>query len=164
MTSIRAVRLQRVNQLRVPVASAIMVRCSTRLLVKSVRCEPAGCNIYFKFISIIHLYMVRAGLLLIIGWQYSLYTAISIYHAFILAGCWRNPAQTYHDARSTKHQVQHKRTSNLSQNYYILAFFRYVYDITAVQKVCTTDINALLQNLKNVCLKWKFTVKFERAN
>ena len=52
-------------------------------------CATAGCIIYFKFISIINLYMFRAGLLLIIRWYYSVYTAVYICHAFMLTGCWQ---------------------------------------------------------------------------
>jgi len=32
---------------------------------ESLQYEPTGCTIYFQFISIINLYMFRAGLLLI---------------------------------------------------------------------------------------------------
>ena len=42
----------------------------------SVQYEPTVCTIYFQFISIINLYMFRAGLLLIISRYYSVYTAI----------------------------------------------------------------------------------------
>jgi len=38
--------------------------------------EPTGCTIYFQFISVINLYMFRAGLLLIISSYYSVYTAV----------------------------------------------------------------------------------------
>jgi len=43
--------------------------------------EPTGCTNYFQFISVISLYMFRAGLLLII-WRYNyvrIYTNCSIY-------------------------------------------------------------------------------------
>ena len=43
--------------------------------------KPTGCTIYFQFISIINLYMLRAGLLLIIRKYYSVYTSIGICRA-----------------------------------------------------------------------------------
>jgi len=42
---------------------------------------------YSQFISIINLYVFRVGLLLIIRRYFSVYAAIGICHAFILAGC-----------------------------------------------------------------------------
>jgi hypothetical protein len=42
---------------------------------------------YSQFISIINLYMFRAGLLLINRRYFSVYTYIGVCHAFMLAGC-----------------------------------------------------------------------------
>ena len=48
----------------------------------SVQYEPTGCTVYFHFLSVINLYMFRAGLLLITRRYYSVYAAIGICHGF----------------------------------------------------------------------------------
>jgi hypothetical protein len=50
----------------------------------SLKYEPTRCTIYFQFISIINLYMLRAGLLLIIRRYYSVYIAVSIVYVMRL--------------------------------------------------------------------------------
>jgi hypothetical protein len=56
------------------------------------RKKPKGCTIYFRFISIINLYLFRAGLLLNIRRYYSVYKEIGTCHAFMLTGSWQDPS------------------------------------------------------------------------
>ena len=55
----------------------------------SVQYEPTGCTIYFKFISIINLYIFRTDLLLIIRRYCSVYAAVGVCNAFMLNGSWQ---------------------------------------------------------------------------
>ena len=56
----------------------LTVRRDTRV---SIQQELTECTVYFQFISIINLYMFRAGLLLITNRNYCVYTGIGICHA-----------------------------------------------------------------------------------
>jgi hypothetical protein len=49
----------------------------------SVQCEPIGCTIYFQFISVINIYIFRAGLLLIIRRYYSVNIAIDMSRVYV---------------------------------------------------------------------------------
>ena len=55
---------------------ALANRMKNEQVHASVQYEPRGSTIYFQFISIINLYMFRAGLLLISRRHCSLYTAV----------------------------------------------------------------------------------------
>jgi hypothetical protein len=49
----------------------------------SLQQKPTGCTIFFQFISLINLYIFRAGLPLIIRRYYSVYIENGIRHAFL---------------------------------------------------------------------------------
>jgi len=44
----------------------VVVSSGIILTAESIQHEPTGCTVYFEFISVINLYVFRAGLLLII--------------------------------------------------------------------------------------------------
>jgi hypothetical protein len=57
-----------------------MVCRISKTCIVTIQYEPTGCTIYYQFISIINLYMLQAGLLLIVRRYYSAYTAVVICH------------------------------------------------------------------------------------
>jgi hypothetical protein len=64
--------------------------CWSCIMIYTFNKNQQDAFIYSQIISIINLYMFRAGLLLIIRWHISVYTEVGMCHAFMLGGCWQD--------------------------------------------------------------------------